>query len=119
MSKLNAGDVTITLAGDDRILKPTLRAANMISSHFGGLAKARDQLAAQDLQAAVAVIRHGLNMPDKEAKNLPDMVWETGMNIDLLIPLIRYIGILANGGKPLPDDPGAEEQSAGGNGVVD
>ncbi len=116
MARINAGDVVITLAGEERILKPTLRAVTMISSQFGGLAKARDALAAQDFQAAATVIRWGLNMPDSEAKKLPDMIFETGLGIDLLVPLIRFIGILANGGKPLPDDPvEMQDVSAEGN----
>lgn len=116
MSRINAGDVVITLAGDERILRPTLRAITMISSQYGGLAKARDALAAQDFQAAATVIRWGLNMPDSEAKKLPDMLFETGLNAELLVPLIRFIGILANGGKPMPDDPvELEDTSAEGN----
>lgn len=116
MSRINAGEVTITLAGEERVLKPTLRAMTMISSQMGGLAKARDALAAQDFQAVVTVIRWGLNMPDSEAKRLPEMVFETKLDVDLLVPLIRFIGILANGGKPLPDDPvELEDTSAEGN----
>ncbi len=116
MARINAGEVAINLNGDDRILRPTLRAITMISSTFGGLAKARDALASQDFQAAVTVIRWGLNMPDSEAKKLPDQLFATGLTVDLLVPLIRFIGILANGGKPLPDDPiELEDASAEGN----
>lgn len=115
MSKLTAGDVTILLAGEPRVLHPTLRAITMISNTYGGLAKARDALASQDFAAVVVVIRWGLNLSDTEAKKLPDQVFETGVTSDLLVPLIRYIGILANGGKPLPDDPIEEEPSAEGN----
>ena len=105
MPKLNEGDVIITLDGEEKTLKPTLRAITMISANFGGLAKAREAIVAQDFHAAVAVIRWGLNLTDKEAKALPDQVFASGVNADLQIPLIRYLGILANGGKPLPDDP--------------
>ena len=116
MSRINTGEVMITLNGEERVLKPTLRAITMISSQYGGLAKARDALAQQDFQAAATVIRWGLNMPDSEAKKLPDQLFATGMTVDLLVPLIRYIGILANGGKPLPDDPvELDDASAEGN----
>jgi len=116
MSRINAGEVVITLDGEERILKPTLRAITMISAQYGGLAKARDALAAQDFQAATTIIRWGLNLPDSEAKKLPDQVFDTGLTVDLLVPLIRFIGILANGGKPLPDDPvELDDVSAEGN----
>ena len=116
MSRINEGEVAIILNGEERILKPTLRAITMISSQFGGLAKARDALAVQDFQAAVTVIRWGLNMSDSETKKLPEMVFGSSLGVDLLVPLIRYIGILANGGKPLPDDPvELEDASTEGN----
>ncbi len=119
MSKLTAGDVVITLAGEQRVLRPTLRAITMISAHFGGLAKARDALASQDFQAVFQVVRWGLNASDKEAKDLPQQIFETGIISDLLVPLIRYIGILANGGKPMPDDPLEEpDGSAEGNALA-
>lgn len=115
MSKLNAGDVVITLNGEDRVLKPTLRALTVISSQYNGLSKARELIVAQDFAAAVFIIRQGLNLNDREAKTLPDEVYENGLNIDLLVPLLRFMGILANGGKPMPDDPVDELQSTEGN----
>ena len=117
MSTLTAGDVPITLAGETRILHPTLRAITMISNLYGGLNKARDALVQQEFAAACAVIRWGLNLNDNEAKRLPDKVFQTGLTSDLLVPLIRFLGILANGGKPLPDDPeeGEDDESAEGN----
>jgi hypothetical protein len=116
MSKLTAGDVTITLAGEQRVLHPTLRCITMLSNSYGGLAKVRDALAAQDFGAATVVIRWGLNLSDNEAKKLPEQVFATGLTADLLVPLIRFVGILANGGKPMPDDPLEEpDESAEGN----
>jgi hypothetical protein len=118
MAMITAGDVPIELAGETRILRPTLRAITNISQAYGGLAKARAALAEQDFAAAVTVIRWGVGMSDNEAKRLPDLVYDTGLTIELLLPLIRYIGILANGGKPLPDEPldaDAEDASAVGN----
>jgi hypothetical protein len=115
MAQLNAGDVAIELNGEVRIMHPTLRAITMISSAYGGLAKARDALVVQDFQAAVAVIRWGLNLSDGEARKLPEQVYANGVTPELLVPLIRYLGILANGGKPLPDDPAEDDPSTEGN----
>ena len=115
MAKLNAGDVVVTINGEDRVLRPTLRALSMISAQFNGLAKARELLVAQDFAAAVFIIRHGLNLNDREARALPDEVYANGLTAELLIPLLRFVGILANGGKPMPDDPVDELQSTEGN----
>lgn len=116
MSKLNEGNVTITLNEQERVLKPSLRAMSMLSTQFGGLGKVRQLLVDQELNAAVAVIRLGLNLSDRDAKSLPDEVYENGLNADLLIGLINYVGILSNGGKPLPDAPVDKEPAAAGNG---
>jgi len=115
MAKLNAGDVVITINGEERVLKPTLRALTVISSQYNGLAKARELIVAQDFAAAVYVIRHGLNLNDREAKTLPDEIYANGLTFDLLAPLLRFVGILANGGKPMPDDPVDELASTEGN----
>lgn len=116
MSKLTAGDVTIMLAGEPRVLHPTLRAITMISASHGGLAKVRDALASQDFGAVVNVVRWGLNLSDTDAKKLPEQIFQTGVTSDLLVPLIRFVGILANGGKPMPDDPPEEpDESTEGN----
>lgn len=113
MSKLNPGEIAIILEDEERILKPTLRALSAISGRFNGLARARQALVDQDLDATVFIIRHGLNMTDREAKNLPQVVFENGLTEELVIPLIKYTAILANGGKPLPDQP--EDESTEGN----
>lgn len=114
-SKLNAGDVVVTINGEERTLRPTLRALTMISSQYNGLAKARELLVAQDFGAVVFIIRHGANMNDREAKTLPDEIYENGLTLDLIVPLLRFVGVLANGGKPMPDDPVDELQSTEGN----
>ena len=114
MSKLNSGDVVVTINGVERTLKPTLRVLTMISSQYNGLSRVREMLVAQDFATAVFVIRHGLNLTDRDAKTLPDEVYENGLTSDLLIPLLRFIGVLANGGKPLPDEP--VEADVEGNG---
>lgn len=115
MAKLNSGDVPITLAGHERILKPTLRAITMISAQYGGLSKARAALAEQDFQAVSTVIKWGLNLTDKETRQLPEQIFQTGLTAELIVPLINYLGILSNGGKPLPDDPVERDESAEGN----
>jgi len=115
MAKLSAGDVVVSINGEEKVLRPTLRALTMISAQYNGLAKARELIVAQDFAAAVFIIRHGLNLNDREAKALPDDIYENGLTADLLIPLLRFVGVLANGGKPMPDDPVDELQSTEGN----
>ena len=115
MTDLATGEVPITLNDKTLILKPTLRAITMLSNQYGGLAKLREQIVAQDFQACVATIRWGLNLNDREASKLPEQVYANGVNGELMIALIRYAAILGNGGKPIEGDAGAgtDEVDAG------
>jgi hypothetical protein len=113
MSNLNAGNVAITLNGEQRTLKPTLRAIDMISSIHGGLQKTHEAIMNRDFATMVSVIRWGLNLTDSQAKNLREEVWTNGL-YDLQAPLMMFVAILSNGGQPLPDVP--VEPDAEGNG---
>lgn len=104
MSKINAGNITLTLGDDELTLVPTLRATQAISRQFGGLGKARDELMAQNFDAAVIVLRIGANVSDRDARDLPDRVWANGLTADLLVALINYLAVLGNGGKPLVEE---------------
>ncbi len=100
----NAGEVSLTLNEEDLVLKPTMRAATMVSRQFGGYAKARQAIVDENLDAVIFLIKTGTNMTDRQAKDLGEKVYQNGLDIDLLIPLIKYVAILNNGGRPLPED---------------
>jgi len=103
MSKLDAGQITVTLDGEEVVLKPTIAAAKNISRLLGGFQAAHQALFAQNLDAYVTVVRHGLGMKtEAEAKGLEDRVFRTGLRA-LVGPLTDFILILANGGRPLEE----------------
>jgi hypothetical protein len=102
--RLNAGETLLTIGDETYVLRPTMRKHEVISRRFGGLAKARQALQDEDFDAIVFLIRTGSDMPDRDAKGLNDKVWSNGINIDLLLPLYKYVAILNNGGHPLPDE---------------
>lgn len=120
MSKINAGDIPVVLNGEERVLRPTLKAITQISQRYSGLGKARDNLVVQDFDTVVFVLRQGLNLSDADFKGFPEKVYQNGLDAELIVPLIRYVAVLANGGKPLPDDPvdqdGGDGEGAQGNG---
>ena len=119
MAKINEGDVVIRLNGDEIVLRPTLKALSAISSN-GGLGKVRQAIVDQDLSTIVSVILHGANMAGVRAgRDVPEAVFRNGLNTELLVGLLNYVGVLSNGGKPMPDDvaaAAAEMESAEGNG---
>lgn len=109
-SKINAGEVTLVFNDEGMILKPTLRAATTISRQYNGYANARAALVSENFDAVVFILRLGLNLNDRDARDLPDKVYKNGLTAELLIALIKYVAILGNGGRPLPDEPGEEGQ---------
>jgi hypothetical protein len=119
MAKINEGDVVIHLDGDEFVLRPTLKALGAISSN-GGLGKVRQALVDQDFSTITSVIIHGANLAgSRVGKDIPEAVFRNGLNTELLVGLLTFVGILGNGGKPMPDDVAAaaaqETEQAQGN----
>lgn len=108
-AKLGAGNVTITLDGEDYTLKPSLRAAQTLSRQAGGLIAALEAVGRLDLDAMVSVIALGIGAEGAEAKALAEKVWRTGV-ADVSAPVTRFISIIANGGRP-PEATGGEEDA--------
>jgi hypothetical protein len=107
-AQLGAGNVEIELDGEIRILKPSLQAAQAISRQKGGIMAAIRSAGDFDFDTIVNVIALGLGVSGKEARDLPEQVYSTGLP-DLSGPVIRYLSIIANGGRPL-DDGGEGDQ---------
>lgn len=104
-SRVLQGEILITLKEKGQELeywlKPTLGAATAISRQYGGFGPARAQLASENFDACAFILRQGLSWSDKKARDLPDILYDTGITADLLIALITFVAVLANGGKPV------------------
>lgn len=96
-ARLGAGDVEIELDGEIVTLRPTLRAMQTISRQRGGIVTAAEAVGRLDFDAMVQVIKLGL---DTDTRDIPEKVWRTGLG-SLSGPLIRYLTILSNGGRPI------------------
>lgn len=105
MTTINDGIFRVELNGETIELKATLGAIRSLSNIYGGLAPVRQGIAAENLSVLVAVIRYGAGMNDVDAKNLDNRIFRNGMTGDLLVTLMRFVGALANGGKPVEEDP--------------
>ena len=110
--QMNLGEVNILLNKEELVLKPTYQAASRISNQFNGFRDARLALVAENFDAVVFILRIGLNLNGPEARELPERVYKNGITADLLIPMIEYIGILANGGRPVleNEEPDSKEK---------
>lgn len=108
-NRINAGEVEITLDGEKHVLRPTLGAAQAVSRGLDGFMNAIRKLSAYDIDAITFVIQHGLGMSDRDAKDLPETVYASGIH-DLVAPTIQFVNLLANGGRPIE---AAKEQDRG------
>lgn len=105
-SRINAGEVGITLAGSPATLRPTLGAGIAINQMFGNFQEAHRRVAALDLEATSFIVAKGIGARDSDLKAVTEKVFATGLQ-ELRLPVMRYIGILSNGGKPI--NPEADE----------
>lgn len=101
---IGAGDVEIKLVSRTgelitETLRPTFNCSKKVSRMSGGFLAASRRILELDLDAYVAIIGAGLGYTETGMINLDDRVYKTGLT-DLAEPLVRFIRILANGGKP-------------------
>ncbi|QIG67372.1 hypothetical protein EVB39_043 [Rhizobium phage RHph_TM3_3_9] len=96
-------------------LKPSLRATKLLSRNEGGLMATAQQIMNLNLDTFVRVIDLGVGFTEKGKEGLDQRVYDTGL-AELSAPLVRFVHILINGGKP-PKDSGEvdDEGEAGGN----
>lgn len=108
-ARLGAGDVEIDLDGETMMLKPSLKAAQTLSRQNGGISAAIQAVSKLEFDVLVQVITLGIGASD--SKQVAEKVWRTGMTT-LAAPAIKYLSIIANGGRPLDDENrgGEEEQ---------
>ncbi|MFG1282281.1 hypothetical protein [Xanthobacter autotrophicus] len=97
------GHVRIPLAGTEGELVPSLGAAMTLCRDHGSFAALIDKLASYDMMAGIDVVHCGLARTSEQREETRGQVYETGMVV--LVPhLIHFVGILANGGRPLPKE---------------
>lgn len=95
-----AGDVPITLCGEELILVPSLEACRTISKMAGdSLAQAINRCNRLDFEFVVEVVSLGLSATSpKLKKEVEAKVYETGL-ISISADCILYIRTVMNGGK--------------------
>lgn len=100
--QLGIGNVPIVLDGEERELKPSLNAVQVISRQYGGIRAAIEQVLKYDIDAVTNIVVLGLGLAPAGAKEIPNKVFRTGLAGEngLAAPCIRYLTILSNGGRP-------------------
>jgi hypothetical protein len=94
--------VEVTINGRVEKLVPTLSALEALNKRYDNFQAVYSRIASMDFEAYANVLAAGVEgkIPanDKERKDAMQAVYETGV-INLMAPMIEYLGILLNGGK--------------------
>lgn len=92
----------LTIDGQEVKLTPTVNALDIINKYFGGMQPAYAKIAILDLDAYATILFVGeenrLPKDDKEKQKVKQSVFEFGL-VNLMVPLIDYLGLLTSGGK--------------------
>jgi hypothetical protein len=108
--RIGDGDVPLKLEdGEEMVLKPSWGAAQAISRQYGGISGAVERVVRMDIDVTVQVILLGLGYlgTRKPPTDLAERIWRTGFTDRtgaIGETTVKYLHILANGGKPLPED---------------
>jgi hypothetical protein len=108
---MNVGEVEIKLDGKTETLRSSLGAFKRVNA-AGGFTNVINKLLGYDFDYYVTVISAGLNKKPADLADLENAIYKTGLP-PLLGDLTKYVGYLANGGKPA-EDPGEKPDTGEG-----
>lgn len=108
--RLSSGEVTITLGGRERVLRPTLDAARKINSKFGGITPVYNQFIQQDIEALIFVLAAGIDAKrlEKAIDEIAPQVFAGGLFRTYGQPAMRFLRNISAGGRDADADAAAE-----------
>jgi len=105
---MNVGEVEITLDGKTETLRCSLGAFKKVNA-AGGFTNVINKLRGYDFDYVVTVVSAGLN---KKPADIEESIYKTGLS-PLLGGVTKYVGYLANGGRPA-EEPGEKADTGEG-----
>lgn len=104
---LDDGEIEIQVFGETFTLQPTLGALQKLDRRFGSLRNAIEQCSALSLASLVDVICIGAGLEKKEARRVPDLVFNEGV-VNVAGQVTEYLAKLL--------DPSGKGQESGDEG---
>lgn len=101
---LGAGNVEIILDGEKVRLKPSLKTALTLSAQPGAITGVVQAVSDFNLPMMAMVVSLASG---KDAEDMAEAIYRSGM-VDLSAPIVRFLTMLANGGKPVSGGSGEE-----------
>lgn len=106
MSNLIPATVEFTLDDDTTYtLTPNSSSALAISQSCGGALAAIDRMRGLDHGTASLVIAAGAGLKPKEARDLPERIYDAGKIGDACTAAIEFCALILNGGKREEEEP--------------
>ncbi len=106
-AEIGSGDVALQLGDNDVVLRPTLKACMSLSNQRGGVTGMVQRCLDFEFDAIHSVIVAG--MDGKTSRDLPELIFKTGL-IELSSTCIKFLHIVANGGRPLGEVEDEEKE---------
>ena len=100
---MSSGEVTIELAGEKVVLRPTFKCFRILLAQYGNLTTALQKTSIMDHVAYRDVIVAGSGKQLDDVDEMDEAIFEAGIG-NLVHPLTMFLATLANGGKPLDAD---------------
>ena len=107
--------MTVTIDDEDYTLKPTPHAIKTLSAQYDGLSGCLERLRRMDMNAFINVFNVGAQIKGQAAKELEPAICRTPMG-ELIGPLVEYVAVLMNGGRPLENVEDDDSEAEAGNG---
>lgn len=117
--RLGQGNVTVTIDGEEYVLKPSISAITTLSRKYGGLNVVVERVAKLDFETILDVLEAGIGRTSsnpRQRQQFAEAVFHTGLTDDtggLGLLCVRYVIILMRGGRPLtPEEEAAYTNEA-------
>lgn len=108
--RIGDGNVSFKLDdGEEMVMKPSWSAAQLISQRYGGISGAVEKVIRLDIDSTIQIVLLGLGYTGtrKPPSDLAERIWRSGVTDRtgaIAEACIRYLHVLANGGRPPPED---------------
>ena len=113
MSEITRGEVSITLAGVERTLKPSLAAYATLGQQSQGYWDIQRRLLESHIPTCALVVRLGLGMKEADQQRVMRLLFESSLH-EIRVPLAEYVHRLFHNGRSAQEVEAEQAEAEGG-----